>query len=174
MPKDGLDLSAWNDFWGSKYWQRVIKIIPEAKHAALFEAGKALMQEVNAQIDQRGVNDKYGRVRSWTTPEVGSGNGYVAVRPDDVTVTTEGGTGSSKQITQYLEHGHGVRLPSGRAKRYVPEFRGNGSYVRGYLFYSFSRSAAERIGIQAAEKCLVKFENAIDDILGDDYGWEDD
>lgn len=167
--RDGLDLTAWNEFWSAKAWQRVISILPDAKRAALFEAGKDLMAEVQNQIGRQGVQDRFGRVRSWQSPEVGSGGGYVAVRPDSVDVSTEGGASNSKEITRWLERGHKVRGPSGRAERYRPRLRGNGSYVRGYLFYSFSKLAAERIAERAAERVLVKWENAIDEILGDDY-----
>ena len=169
MAKGGLDLTRWNEFWSAKGWQRVIAVLPEAKRAALIEAGNALTQEVQSQISKQGVNDQFGRVRSWQSPEVGSGGGYVAVRAEDGTVTTEGGQSTKKEITRFLEHGHGVREPSGRAKHYEPRIRGNGIYVKGYLFYSWSKVGAERIAIDAAERCLVKWENAIDDIFGDDY-----
>jgi len=169
MARNDLDMTRWKEFWGAKGWQRVIQIMPEAKRAALFEAGKALMQEVQSQIGKQGVNDQFGRVRSWQSPEIGSGGGYVAVRPDDGVAITTGGESDKKKITRYLEQGHGVRMPSGRAKYYKPRLRGNGVYVKGYQFYSFSKLEAEQIAIHAADLCLARLENVIDDVFGDDF-----
>ena len=69
----------------------------------------------------------------------------------------------SRGITYALEFGHGVRLPSGKAKRYT--YRGTGrNYVPGRRFYSYAKSeiANERIVERAAERVLVELENAFD------------
>lgn len=162
----GLDQSRWNDFWGAKSWVKLLKLVPEAKHTALFEAGKALLQEVQRQITTQGVHDMFGRVRMWQDMRIGSNNGYVAVSPSG------GEDEGAYVITNSLDRGHGVREPSGRALRYKPRFRGNGMYVRGYQFYGAAKLQAESIAIRAAEKGLVYWENAMDEALNGDWGDE--
>jgi len=100
----------------------------------------------------------------WQDIRIGSNNGYVAVSPDG------GEDDAVYVITNSLDHGHGVREPSGRALRYQPRIRGNGMYVRGYQFYSTTKLHAESIAIHAAEKGLTYWENAMDEALGGDWG----
>lgn len=171
----------WERFWAG--WDRVIEQFPDAKRMALHEMGKAVLKEVWSQIGQQGVNDRYGRVRRWQSIRFGSEGGYVAVSPDtdDVQVTKAGKKTTAKDVTRYLERGHRVRGPSGRAKRYVPHYaddRGRWAefgpgkedflVVTGRQFYSYARMKAERIAVHAAEKhVLVPLENMLDDLYGD-------
>jgi hypothetical protein len=148
---------------------------------ALNEMGKAALKEVWSQIGQRGINDERGRVRRWQSYHVGRWLGYVAVQPDsgdaaEVVQTTKAGEKTtSKDVTRYLEHGHKVRGPSGRAKRYTPRYKrrlnNNGrsmfTVVHGRLFYSWSRDNVARIAAHEAERnVLVPLENMLDDLCG--------
>ena len=164
--------AGWNDFWDA--WDHVIKRMPEAKHTALFEAGKAILREVQQQIVRQGVNDSFGRVQSWQEMRLGSGKGYVAVSADGevARVSNNGVQTTAKTITNALERGHAVRLPSGRDKRYKPRIRGNGRYVSGRMFYSWARMNSEQIAIHAAELGLTYWENALDEALNGDWGDE--
>ena len=104
-------------------------------------------------------HDTFGRIKMWQDMRIGSNNGYVAVSPDG------GEDDAVYVITNSLDHGHGVREPSGRALRYQPRIQGNGMYVRGYQFYSATKLHTESIAIHAAEKGLTYWENAMESYL---------
>lgn len=161
-----FDTERWQRFWSS--WEHVIEQVPEAKQDALKAMGEAVLAELRSQIDQQGVNDARGRVKRWQEYRVGSGGGYVAVSPvaDEVHVTKSGEKTSAKDVSRYLDRGHGVRGPSGRNKRYRPRFQHARLYVPGHLFYSYTRDKAGRIAAHAAEKnVLVPLENMLEDIM---------
>lgn len=170
-----MDTNSWEKFW--KSWDAVIEKFPDAKHLALNEMGKAALKEVWKQIDQSGINDRYGRVKRWQSYRVGSGNGYVAVSPGDDVVRVKkknpraGEKTKAKDVTRYLKRGHKVAGPSGRNKRYrsrINEDRvffgeNNLLIVRGRQFYSFATLNTEKIAIQEAEKnVLVPLKNMLD------------
>lgn len=162
----------WDHFWDA--WDHVIKRMPEAKHTALFEAGKAILLEVQQQIVRQGVHDSFGRVQRWQEMRLESGKGYVAISPDAevVRVSKGGAPTTARTVTNALERGHGVRGPSGRGKRYQPRIRGNGRYVAGRMFYSFAKMNSEQIAIHAAELGLTYWENALDEALNGEWGDE--
>lgn len=108
----------------------------ERKQTLLEQLGDQLKQEVDHQILSTGVRDDSGRVRSWQVVHIGSGRGYVAVRP----VSSKDGGTSGKDgegaITNYLSSGH--RQQPGR---YVPAIgkRLKASHVEGRYFYPMAR-----------------------------------
>lgn len=169
----------WDEFWDG--WDVVIQKFPDAKRMALNEMGRAVLKEVLSQIKKQGITDQRGRVGSWQEIRIGSGGGYVAVSPDheEVQVTKQGEKTNAKDVTRYLDRGHKVRGPSGRAKRYRPRmnYENSGSVisastgaliVKGRLFYSYARENAERIAMHAAERnVLVHLENMLYDLYGD-------
>lgn len=148
-------------------WEHVISEIPDAKRQALDEMGRAVLAEVKRQIIQRGVHDDRNHVRNWQRYRVGSGGGYVAVYPAKEKV--QGKKASSRKITKYLEKGHAIRPPSGKAKRYKARINVDkvvlgkrNVIVPARQFYSFTRPRAEELAMRAAEKVLVKLENLFD------------
>ena len=159
----------WEKFW--RGWDHVIKKFPDAKRMAMREMGKFALDRVITQINQQGINDSRGRVKKWQNMRLGSGGGYVAVSPTAavVKITKGSKTGiKGSDITRYLERGHGVRGPSGRAKRYEPRYQYSRIYVPGRQFYSYAKMGLERKAVHAAERnVLVYLENMLDDLYGD-------
>lgn len=167
-----FDSGKWDRFWNA--WDSIIQRVPDARRLALHEMGKAALREVWAQIGQQGIQDSMGRVRRWQSCQVGSGGGYVRVSADGdvVQVTRSGEKTTARDVTRYLEHGHKIRDPSGRAARYTPQvnmdrliYGVRNTVVRGRLFYSYAAVQAERIAVRAAERnVLVPLENMLDDL----------
>lgn len=126
--------------------QKLLDEIPEARRTMHERIAKTLQDEVRAEVDASGINDKSGKIKSWQEARVGSGGGYAAVS------AAKGKTGpnSPGAITNYLENGHRIRQPSGKSKRYRPNIKK--PYVDGYHFYQRVRSRAEAIAISEAEK----------------------
>lgn len=148
-----MDTSDWTAFWDR--WKDIIAKIPGKKEEMLRRIGEAVQEEVRRAIDETGVNDAHGRVKSWQNPYLGSGRGYVAVRSDSTKVLSASGTGKPVNVgalTNYLESGHKVRLPSGRAERYVP--RARMTSVPGAHFYRIAGISADRIARDAAKSFL--------------------
>ena len=109
MARQWFDKSDWDAFW--RFWDDAIQRIPDLKREALEAMGKAVLQEVREQISRRGVHDSQGRVAKWQEMRIGSKGGYVAVSPspdETVQVTRSGETTTSKDVTRYLERGHGI------------------------------------------------------------------
>ena len=158
-----LDKAQWDHFWS--YWERELPgQIKGAKRQAVQAAGEAIRDEVASQAHSR-VNDPRGRVERWQQLRVGSGGGYIAVSPvsdEAVQVTRGGQRTTSKDVTRYLERGHGIRPPSGRARRYVPRVRSGRTYVPGRMFYSWAAANAERLALKAADRAMGRIADEID------------
>ena len=158
---DLVDIERWKAFW--EYWEDLIEEFPDVKKEALRAAGEAALEEVRAQIDRRGIRDTHGRVKRWQGVRMGSKGGYVAVSAIDETVSvTASGTTTAKDITRYLDKGHGIRRPSGLSKRYVPRMPGGRTYVPARQFYSWAKMNAVKIATEAADKALEQFSDAVD------------
>ncbi len=163
-----MDYSAAERYF--KSFEELFRVYPKAKKIALLELEKSMVQDVWEQIPARGIDDSWYHVRNWQEGHIGSGGGYVAVRPVTQTVQTTraGKTTSSRAITQYLDRGHGARRPSGKTERYRPQIvkAGIGSagnaYVKGHLFYSFAKVGIEDRAVRSAEHILVQLENKFD------------
>ena len=161
MQEFTMDISEWTEFWDR--WEDAIKKIPGLKEQILAKAGDDIQDAVRYSIFQSGLNDRrHGRVKSWQNRHVGSGKGYVAVRPDSVEVESGGGSKeklNAGALTNFLTSGHKVRGPSGRAKRYVP--RARMTRVPGLAFYKDAAKDAEHITAQAAEEFLEQIKEVI-------------
>ncbi len=149
-----MDTGGWSAFW--EKWRDTVNAIPGMKEALLERTGRELREEVRRAVDASGLDDhRYGRIKQWQGPHMGSGRGYVAVRPESVMVQSGGGNKTplnAGALTNYLTSGHKVRGPSGRWKRYVS--RAEKSRVKGFGFYKSAGDRAEQIAIQAAEEFL--------------------
>lgn len=112
-------------------------------------------QELSQAISDSGVGKKEGegkssgRVQRWQIKKVGSGGGYAAVRPIGSQEGAETGRDGPGAITNYLEHGHGIRQPSG-GKNYRPRIKVH--FVRGYGFYKTANQRLETKFIHEANK----------------------
>lgn len=110
-----------------------------ADQRAIHERLGARMQvEVRGQIRNK-VNDDESHIRGIQAWVVGSGGGYVAVRPSG----TDSGPDSLNAITNYLENGHAIRRPDGRSPRYRPRIKV--LYVDGRGFYAAVRPSLPRM-----------------------------
>jgi len=131
--------------------------VPEARRKLHEEMADMAKKEVDAQIVASGVKDDRGKIRNWQEEHVGSGGGYAAVR------AVKGSTGDNSPgaITNYLESGHKIRQPSGKAKHYKPRI--NTPFVEGRHFYQNAQKNVDAKAIQIAERFA---ENLADRIEG--------
>lgn len=120
-----------------KRFDKLIAEAPEMRREFHEKAGEVLKELVDSSIVSSGINDSHGTVRRWQVVRIGSKGGYAAVSAKSGAV----GPNSAGAITNYLEHGHVTRTPSGRAKRYrKPRVRV--AFVNGFHFYE---TAANRV-----------------------------
>lgn len=172
MPR--MDLREWNAFW--KVWDRKLETLPGAKKAALLQSGLAVQSLLHSQISHR-INDSRGRVKRWQEVQLGSGGGYSAVAPSTSVVGFNKVAGrkiTAKNITQYLEHGHKIRPPSGRRKRYRWKVKAKAdtnkkhnlyTVVPGRMFYSWTKADAPKVAVRAARGAILEW---INDFAGDE------
>lgn len=176
MNKAAFDKKQWDTFW--KVWERKLETLPGAKKAALLKSGLAVQALLNKQIDSRfssAISRKGKRfapneqVKRWQELRLGSGGGFSALSPKNITVRTNkkgGGTHTAAQITRYLERGYKTREPSGRWKRYRPRMGdrldANGKHylvgiVPGRMFYSWTKMDAARVAVKAAREEILEW-----------------
>ena len=168
MARQWFDKSDWDAFW--RFWDDAIQRIPDLKREALEAMGKAVQQEVREQISRRGVHDSQGRVAKWQEMRIGSKGGYVAVSPspdEAVQVTRSGETTTSKDVTRYLERGHGIPTPSGRNRRYQPRITSHRTYVPGRMFYSWAKMDAQKIALEEAGRAMDQLTDIFADYLAE-------
>jgi len=154
MQEFTVDTNGWNAFW--EKWRDTVNAIPDMKEVLLKRVGREVRDEVRRAIDASGLNDRrYGRVKLWQGSHVGSGLGYTAVRRDSDMTMSGGGNKdpiNTAALTNFLNFGHKVRGPSGRAKRY--RSRAEKARVGGFRFYKTAGNQSEKIAIQVAEELL--------------------
>ena len=115
----------------NRFWEELLQAVPDARRQAVEEAGAAVQRELNAQIGAAELADgAKGTVRTWQELRVGSKGGYAALSPGKGTAqprveetqhTWKGKPVSKKQVTRWLERGHGTRRPAAGGG---PESRG--------------------------------------------------
>ncbi len=171
MRVDKSKYERFNDFWEDLY-----KAFPAARVAAVQAMGAAVKEDLDANIVSQGVDDMFGHIRNTQEIQIGSRGGYAAVRPASSgmtdrygnTKTWKGRQVSTRQVTRWLERGHGARKPSGESKRYRPSINGAGvgangqAYVKGYMFYSWAKLKAQEHALRAADKVLSAIADEID------------
>lgn len=125
--------------------------IPEIKRDFLDRTSSEMLQIVRGNIASS-LNDANGHVQSWQQSHVGSRNGYAAVRAEKSGLTGRDSTGAT---TNYLEHGHKTRSPSGTAKRrYRPRIKF--ATVKGRFFYKKSQSDMDKIVKNSASELSAR------------------
>lgn len=139
-----VDLSALEKF--SDELNTLLDEIPEARRKLHEELATMAKKEVDAQIIASGIQDSQGKIRDWQEDDVGSGGGYAAVRA----VKGVTGDNSPGAITNYLESGHRIRPPSGKAKRYKPQIKV--PYVEGHHFYQEAQKNITAKAIDMSDK----------------------
>lgn len=170
----------------ARYWEDLFHVFPEARRKAVEAMGETVQKDLKAQIQAAELESSAkGTVRSWQTTRMGSRGGYAAVSPIKGTVmsrdrrkggwkmrqhTYKGKPITAKQVTRWLERGHGTP-PTGQERwsyrngrktmRKIQERQGEG-YVRGRQFYSFTKAKAWEHARNAAEKLLSSIADEVD------------
>lgn len=174
-------------------WEDLFEQFPEARAKAVESMGEAMQKEVNARIQAADLeSDAKGTVVAWQELRLGSGGGYAVVSPikgqtvlsrdrrrSGVTSrqhTYRGDPVTSKQITNWLEKGHGAREADTQKAYAWSDYRwnrmeaGNSSvhdrtgkrYIPGRQFYSFARLHALELALKAADKVLAVIADEVD------------
>ena len=139
-----------------------LKERPELRKQMHEEVALALQTEVRGQMAKTGIARRTGRLEGWQKNYVGTGGGYAAVRA--IGKADGGGTGpnSAGAITNYLESGHKVRPPSGKAKR-PRKSRRKKAFVTGRYFYAAARGQAQQVALAAANRYAERIAERIGD-----------
>ena len=116
-------------------WDALVKQFPEKKRGLLEQIGARLLQEVRTGIGGT------GKVSGWQAPHMGSGGGYVAVRPKAETYQT---TKSGNR--------HGGPRGGGKGYRYRPRYQT--AAVPGRFFYEAARAALAGMGREEADRLM--------------------
>ncbi len=139
---------------------RILDRAPEKRREFHEEMAGLIKDELDAAIASSGLADSAGAVRRWQIKHVGSGGGYAAVRAAGTREGGEVGPNGPGAVTNYLENGHAIRTPGGRAKNYRPRIRV--AYVNGYHFYETAFSQIEGRAIEKAEEWLDDIAKELD------------
>lgn len=139
--------------------------------------GQAAQQELNAQIGAADLEDDAKvSVRSWQELRLGSKGGYAALsakkaspfHPGKKPKSWKGKSVTVKQITKWLERGHGIRKAN-TTKAYAWSKTKNSraqssgvSYVKGRMFYSWTKTKAMGLALKAADQVLSKIADEVD------------
>ena len=114
-----------------KSWDTLLKEFPEAKRKVLEEIGQRLLANVKENVGGE------GKVAGWQSIHMGSGGGYVAIRPKAKTFHKGYAVG---HITNAIEGGHkpaSRQVMTSKGYRYRP--RHNVAAIPGKWFYMETR-----------------------------------
>ena len=158
-----------------RHWDALFDVFPAARQAAVAEMGAAVRRDLDANILSQGVDDLFCHVRNSQRLALGSKGGYAAIRAEAMPFhdrfgkrkTWKGKNVSGRMVTRWLERGHGARRPSGQDTRYRARIvgagvSGRGAYVKGHLFYSWTKLKAWEHARRAADKVLSRLADEID------------
>ena len=160
----------------NRYWDKVYQKVPEARAQAVKAMGEAVFQELGQQIQVSDLqSEAKGNVRDWQEMRLGSRGGYFAVSPRKKDKPGDqawkGNSVTMKQVTRWLERGHGARKPAPGSLRRWSRYTRSGlnirtgtRFIKGRQFYSRTRLKATDIALKAADRVLSK--------LYDDVEWE--
>lgn len=160
-----------------RYWEDLFEEMPEARRKAVEAMGKAVEQELHVRIQQSDLeSDAMGTVISWQELRFGSRGGYAAITPRSGAVQTrirtrsgwkmrqntyQGKNVTAKQVTGWLERGHGVGYAKtkeassrNRRRRSLWSDSSRTYYVKARQFYSFTKLYAWERARDAAEQVL--------------------
>ena len=156
----------------ARYWEDLFEEFPEARRQAVERMGETVQKDLNARIQISDLNHAAkGTVKSWQEVRLGSRGGYAAIAPKKGTASPRVGQKqhtwkdrpiTQKQVTRWLERGHGTPSTGKKVWSYnkrtktlhrVHERRGTG-YVKGRLFYSWTRMKAWEHARDAANDLL--------------------
>lgn len=160
------------------YWEDLMEEFPEARATAVKAMGEAVKRDLDARIGMADLEeDAKGTVQSWQEVRLGSRGGYAAVAPQKGIIpasagrqhTWKGAAVTKKQVTRFLERGHGTRkadTTKGYAWSSARRTRNKRSglnaatglrYVKGRMFYSWVKMKALEHALDAANEALEIF-----------------
>lgn len=154
------------------YWEDLIEEFPEARGEAVRTMGESVQRDLSAQIARADLEeDARGTVISWQELRLGSLGGYAAITPKADTArpragkqhTWKGKAVTQKQVTRWLERGHGVPKYTGSGKQRDRKRRSGLNpvtglrYVKGRMFYSWTKMKALEHALDAANEALEIF-----------------
>ena len=161
----------------NSYWEDLMEEFPEARAEAVRTMGQAARRELNDQIRRADLEDEAkGTVISWQNLRFGSKGGYAALsalkassyRPGAKPKSWNGTAVTVKQVTKWLERGHGVRKPApGSARAWVRVGRSGLNkytglrYVKGRMFYSWTKMKVQDHALDAATEAMKTFAKEI-------------
>ncbi|WP_283115566.1 hypothetical protein [Intestinimonas timonensis] len=162
----------------NRRWEDLMEDFPEARAVAVKTMGESARRDLDAQIGRADLeSDAKGTVRSWQELRFGSRGGYAALTPQKASPVRTGKKPKSwhgqavtvKQVTKWLERGHGVRKADTRKDYAWSTARKNRNrrsglntatglrYVKGRMFYSWTKMKAQEHAIDAANEALEIF-----------------
>lgn len=163
--KATLDRKAIEKF--NSYWEDLMEEFPEARATAVRTMGEAVKRDLDAQISMADLGtDAKATVQSWQELRLGSKGGYAALSGQKGKLSNRwrGQPVTIKQVTKWLERGHGVRKSasgSGRAWNRAGRSGLNTvtglRYVKGRMFYSWTKMKALEHALDAANEALEIF-----------------
>lgn len=135
-------------------WDQLLKEFPSMKSDLLEKLGQQMLSDVRQQIGGR------GNVAGWQERHVGSGRGYVAVRPKaDTYKTTQGGKRYAVgHVTNAIENGHRNRKPqpTGKEGYHYTKGRIKTAATAGRHFYAAVRSRLDTFGRADLERLAAE------------------
>ena len=137
-------------------FQQAADKFPERRRQMLERIGAELGDAVRKNVPTESSRDRFrrppGTIRAGQETKLGSGGGYVAIRPAKGDAPQRVGRRRDRYgtITQALEDGHHVKL-----------VRGGSKFVSGRLFYRTARKSADQI----AQKHLDALKREIEEEL---------
>ena len=162
-----------------RYWEELYAVVPEARAKAVEAMGEAVLKELGVQIQAADLESgAKGTVKSWQELRLGDKGGYAAVSPRGQTAapkagekqhTWRGEAVTQRQVTKWLEKGHGARKPGAGSQRMFNRLgrggivrRSERTYVKGRQFYSWTRLNAVSIAVKAADRALSAIADEVD------------
>lgn len=131
---------------------QLVKRFPLEKRSILEQLGQELLEDVRSEIGGT------GKASGWQAPHMGSGGGYVAVRPRAKTYqTTKGGKRYAVgYVTNAIEGGHrtGGQRPGPKAQGYKYRPRFHKAAVPGRWFYDTVRRQIGDMSKEDMDKLL--------------------
>lgn len=155
---------------------RLMEVFPEARGEAVRAMGEAVQRDLSAQIARADLEeDARGTVISWQELRLGSLGGYAAITPKADTArpragkqhTWKGKAVTQRQVTRWLERGHGVPKYTGSGKQRDRKRRSGLNpvtglrYVKGRMFYSWTKMKALEHALDAATEAMKTFSKEI-------------
>lgn len=154
----------------NEYWEDLYRAFPAARAQAVEAMGQAVQTELNTRIQSADLEaGAKGTVRSWQELRMGSRGGYAALTPRKGRPASNGRKAKTwngtpvtvKQVTRWLERGHGTRKPAPGSSRQWSRAGRSGihhvtgtRYVKGRQFYSYTKLYATEVALKAAERVL--------------------